>query len=334
MAATFLLEKLSIPGIHRPIQGTTTRRRIYILPTRHGLLFGGMLLAMLLGAVNYNNSMAYILTFLLGSLALVTMLHTYKNLAGLAISEGEPAAVFAGRVAAFPFIFDNRGGPARDAVMLARITEHRWWRVLKEHDRASATIGNVGADALTRIELPFKAGQRGRLRAGRIKIHTLFPLGLFRAWSYIDTERTCLVYPAPVGERVFPPFAHTQEAQSTQGGATGTSDFVGYRAYREGDSPRKIAWKVYAQEKGFLIKHFAGAGSDKLRFGWDEVAHLADTEARLSQLCLWIVEANVQRLQYGLTLPNVHIETDQGQQHFERCLAALALFRTDNSDGA
>ena len=69
------------------------RQRLYIFPTRHGLVYAVMLAVMLLGAINYTNNMAYMLTFMLGSLFMVCMLHTYRNLRGLivTVSEARPA---------------------------------------------------------------------------------------------------------------------------------------------------------------------------------------------------------------------------------------------------
>ena len=104
------------------------RQRIYILPTRHGLVYGLMLFAILLGAINYNNSMAYILTFLLGSLSLVTILHTYRNIVGLIIHGTKPEPVFAGDTAHFPLMLDNRNGHYRFAVSFVRNPKTRWWR--------------------------------------------------------------------------------------------------------------------------------------------------------------------------------------------------------------
>ena len=46
------------------------QRRVYILPSKMGIYFSAMMLVMLLGAVNYNNSLAYALTFLLASISL------------------------------------------------------------------------------------------------------------------------------------------------------------------------------------------------------------------------------------------------------------------------
>ena len=64
------------------------RSRIFILPTATGLLFAVVLLVMLLGAINYANNMGYMFTFLLGSMALVSILHSYRNLAQLQFAAG------------------------------------------------------------------------------------------------------------------------------------------------------------------------------------------------------------------------------------------------------
>ena len=77
------------------------QRRIFILPSAAGVTFAVTLLVMLLAAINYQNSMAYALTFLLGALFVVAILHTYRNLAGLQLSASNNSAVFSGEQAAF-----------------------------------------------------------------------------------------------------------------------------------------------------------------------------------------------------------------------------------------
>ena len=50
------------------------RRRIYLLSTRFGLFFGVLLLAMGLGALNYNNNPALLLMLLLAGAANTSLL--------------------------------------------------------------------------------------------------------------------------------------------------------------------------------------------------------------------------------------------------------------------
>lgn len=325
MSRTVVLEPFPF-SVDRTRTGSsnTSRQKIYIMPTRHGVLFGVMLFAMLLGAVNYNNSMAYILTFLLFSLLLVTVLHTYKNLAGLILNEAPPAAVFAGEIAHFPLILDNRNSVLRYALTFVKAPARKW-RLRSSTTTGQTTRCNVNAKQFNRVQLPVKTARRGVLRAGRITVSTSFPLGLFRAWSYVEMKQDCLVYPKPSGQDAFPPF-ELSESTGNQGKASGTDDFTGFRNYHAGDATKDIAWKIYAQQKGLFIKKFSGCDSNKLVLSWNDVAHLSDTEARLSQLCHWLIEAEAQSLLYGLEIPGQKIDTSQGDKHLHQCLACLARY--------
>ncbi|OQW93119.1 MAG: hypothetical protein BWK79_12810, partial [Beggiatoa sp. IS2] len=100
-----------------PIQQITVldRKHIYIVPTRQGLLFALILLVMLMGSINYNNSTGYLFTFLLTSMTMVSILHTHRNLLDLRLEAGKVAPVFVGERASFQLWLDNRGQPARHA---------------------------------------------------------------------------------------------------------------------------------------------------------------------------------------------------------------------------
>src|SRR3972149_1701370 len=71
------------------------QRRVYILPTRHGLTFALALVLMLIGSINYNLSLGYVLTFLLAGMGMVSILHTFRNLPHLYVSAGRGEPGFA-----------------------------------------------------------------------------------------------------------------------------------------------------------------------------------------------------------------------------------------------
>lgn len=309
-------------------RSSTARRRLYIFPTQYGLIYAVMLAVMLMGAVNYTNSMAYMLTFMLGSLFLVGMLHTYRNLRGLIISTGDARPVFAGETAEFPVVFDNRTGPRRTSLHV-----HPWPRGRKPRHFRSHGIEFTRIDPgqMYRDTLPVAAAARGRLQPGRLRIHSAWPLGLFRAWSYMDCRSVCIVYPRPAGATGLP--IPLEDASRDQTGTqAGTDDFTGFRPYRPGDSIRNIDWKVLAREQGLLVRKFRGTGARRLVIDWHQAAHLVDTEARLSQLALWIIEAERQGLRYGLSLPGTEIEADHGDAHRHRCLLRLAIYGLRDGD--
>lgn len=287
-------------------------RRVFILPTAAGMLFALTLTVMLLGAINYDNSLAHALTFLIGSLMLIAIVHTYRNLAGVKVNAAPAEPVFAGEIARFPLTLDNRGGRARQALALQR-------------RGGPAHQVDLDAGRLQSLELQVPATQRGLMTLGRTRITSTFPVGLFRAWSYFHAPQQCIVYPRPDGHLPLPlPSPHHAEDQTGQLG--GAEDFVGFRSYRPGDSIRSIAWKAVARGQEILVKRFSGSGSHQLALHWNDTRVLADTEARLGQLCRWVLDAERYGLRYSLTLPGLEIPLDGGPDHRHRCLEALAVF--------
>ncbi len=315
MAAAVILESI-------PAGGSTglDRRRVYIFLTRQGFMFALLLIVMLLGAVNYVNSMAYLMTFLLASLFMVCMLHTYRNLRGLVLSAGTAEPVFAGDSARLPLLFDNRGGGARSALRVFPAPRRRGAVPVAVLEFALA----AGTPEQHHLEVP--TTRRGRLAIGRLAVDTRFPLGLFRAWSYIDGGE-CLVYPRPAGSRSLPP-AREASSEHEAGRRPGTDDFAGYATYRAGDSIRRIDWRALAREQGLLVKRFSGNGSQRLVLDWALLPESMPVEARLSQLCRWVMEAERHGHEYALVLPGRPLPARSGAQHRHACLEALALFGT------
>ncbi len=313
-----------VPSAALPVRQSLDRRRVYIFLTRHGFMLGSMVFVILLGSINYDNALGYLLTFLLFGLLLVTMLHTYRNLAGIAYLGAEAKPVFAGEPAAFVLGFDNRGKAPRHSVGIAYspLRAGRWWRRRRTH---SAVLANIGADRLARVTLPLPSTRRGWLPLQRIRLTSTFPLGILRAWAYFTDPAVCLVYPRPQGSLPLP--VDGLAASSVMGGVHhGHDDFAGFRPYHAGDPIRAIAWKNLARADVLLVKRFTSGAAERIVLAWAHSAALADPEARLSQLTAWILEAERLGLHYGLELPGTQIPPATGAAHRHQCLKALALF--------
>ena len=287
------------------------RSRIFILPTATGLLFAIVLLVMLLGAINYANNMGYMFTFLLGSMALVSILHSYRNLAQLQFAAGRAEPVFAGERAAFDIHVGNPGGRPRYAVEL-------------ELPGETPVSVDVAGGQTARATLHRDAQQRGRLAPGRIRVSTRYPLGLFRAWAYVELDMNCMVYPRPGSARDMPPHAVYRPNRSGDKGR-GVDDFAGFRPYRPGDSPRHLFWKAAARDQALLVKQFGGDRADEIWLDWNDLPDLP-AEARLEQLCRWVIDADRQQVRYGLRLPGSEQPIDSGPGQRARCLEMLALY--------
>ena len=298
---------------HAPEPGVVflSQRRVYILPTRHGLTFGAAIVLMLIGSINYNLSLGYILTFLLAGLGIVSILHTFRNLAHLYVSAGRAASVFAGDSAKFELILENKSDFDRHSLDLLC--------------REATASCNAPAQEHCSVVLPQKAEKRGWLQLERVTIATRFPLGLMRAWSYVQPDMRALVYPRPDTAPLPLPYSDADTGDAVSAGA-GTDDFSGLRPYQTSDSPRHIAWKTSARSELLLTKLFAGRAASELWFEWEQLPANMHAEARLSRLARWVLLAEERGLRYGLKLPGVTVPLGEGFPHRERCLKELATY--------
>jgi uncharacterized protein (DUF58 family) len=288
-------------------------RRIFILPTRAGLGFAALLVVLWLGAVNYSNNLAYLLVFLLAGTGNAMLLHTFRNLAGLTVARAGVDPVFAGGVARFRVRLADDNGRRRMGLVLARADSETGAR-------------DVAPGSGEELALEVEAPGRGVLRPGRFAVATRFPGGLFRAWSWLQPQWTCVVYPRPEGGRVpDPPPAAGEEGGGGRSGS-GHDDFDGLRRYQAGDPPRHVAWRLVARGQEPQTKVFAGQAPSRLWLDWDTLGDMAP-EARLSRLCRWVLDAEHRGQVYGLRLPGVTIPPERGPDHRHRCLDALARFR-------
>jgi uncharacterized protein (DUF58 family) len=288
------------------------RRQLFMLPTRFGLLFALLLVVQLMAAINYGNGLAYALTFLLGSLAVVSMLYTHRNLFRLRLVAGPCAPVFAGDVAAFRIHLVNEAPTARFGVAL----------MLGKKEIARVDIAAHGDAG---VELPVPAVKRGYLMAPPVTVLTRFPLGLLYSWSRrVELGQSCLVYPRPADPTPLNASA-TETTEPARGARAGGDDFIGVREFQPGDSPRHVDWRAVARGEGWHTKQFGGGYQATAWLDWDTLEGL-DTEARLSVLTRWVLDAERDGLLYGLRLPGKTIAPANGEHHQHACLRALALF--------
>ena len=292
---------------------TLSRQRLYILPSGYGYFFGLTLFVLFLWSINYNNSMGFILTFLLAAIGLNAMWRCHENLNRLELHPGEAAPVFAGEQAHFVYRISNPSADGRYGIGLQ-------WQT------GEANFVDVPAQEHGTVSLALAAPRRGPLIPGRLRVSTGFPLGLFRAWTWQTFSRACLVYPKPAGTLPLPVLGEASHDGHTLASATsGRDDYAGLRAYVLGDSPRHVAWKASARGDALLVKQFAGQSVPKIWLDSQRLIALP-LEARLSQLCLWVLKAEQEGYDYGLRIPGAEFSPNHGLAHRNQCLRALAMF--------
>jgi uncharacterized protein (DUF58 family) len=300
-----------------------TQRNVYILPTRAGLAFALTLVLMLVASINYQLNLGYALTFLLAGAGLVSMHLTHNNLRGLTLHLRPAAPVFAGEAALMEVVFSN-SGRVRHALalrlsqpVLAEPTEANgasWaWTDVPAQGQASSHVGLVPP-------------QRGWHPVPTLVVETVFPFGLFRAWTLWRPAARVLAWPRPEHPAPALPLSGQQAGDEAHARAGRGSEMDGVRPWKRGDTMRQVVWKKVARSGEMVSRETAGSASRELWLDWHELSGVAGTEARLSRLTAWALAAEREGLDYGLRLPGRDIAPSQGEAHQRQVLQALATW--------
>jgi len=290
------------------------QRNVYILPTRAGLTFVATLMVMLLASINYQLNLGYALTFLLAGAGLVSMHLTHGNLRGLTLHLRPAQPVFAGEPATLEVVVHNPGNE-RYALGL-------------RFEAADADAGLVWCDAPRQgqasVHLSLVPARRGWQPVPTLMVETLFPFGLFRAWTIWRPAARVLAWPQPENPAPALPLGTAQhgDERASRRGEGGELD--GVRPWRRGDTMRQVVWKKVARSGELVSRETTGNAQRELWLDWAE-AHAAEPEQRLSRLAAWVLAAEHEGLDFGLRLPGRELPPGQGDTHRRAALDLLAL---------
>jgi uncharacterized protein (DUF58 family) len=296
------------PKRPEPLPVRIGRKRIYVLPTAFGLFVAALLGSMLLGGLNYNNNPALLFAFLLTAVANNSLVHAHLLLSGVRLKALHADPVFAGQPLRVRLRFEGEGARARPGLEVLGAGVHAVFELPANEEHEAV------------LEIP--THRRGWLDPGRLRLSTVRPLGLARAWSWLRPDARLLVYPALDPEA--PPLPEALgDGDSPRTRAHGEQPHH-LREYRVGDMPRQIAWKASARADRLLVREYEAAVARDVDLEWAATATLPH-EARIRRLARWVVEAERSGSRYSLVLPNQVLAAGRGAEHRHACLRALAL---------
>jgi len=305
---------------------TLTQRNIFIFPTPTGFAFGGLIALLILGGINYQSSLVYGVAFLLGSVFLVTILYTFRNLSGLRLELAGARPGFVGEDIEFsvrvvrPAVGKGggrRGQRGREGIQLGWPRGIMQWAELYDHEAAT-------------LRLYLTATRRGLFHPGRLLVETYYPLGLLRAWTWVDLGARALVYPRPLFEDLPRPGTGRRE-EGELIDPHGSEDFADIREYRTGDPVKHILWRSYARGGDLAVKRYASYLEPRLWLDLDAVH--GNLEERLSRLTGQALQASRLEREFGLRLAGTVFPPARGEAQLERVLRELALHALPRASG-
>ena len=298
-----------------------TRKLPLIYPTAGfaGLLF--VFGAMWYAASSQNNAAVYLLFFALAAVFLVSIPHTLVNLAGVTVTLESVQPAFVGQEVSLPLEITNDSRATRHGIELA----------VSGSDKERQRVDYIPAHKAARVTLRFPARQRGEHDVATLCLTSGYPLGFIRFLKRFASSQTYIVYPRPAGDVRLPSsFVLRRDGRRLTDLGEG-DDFAGVRPYVHGESQRHIDWRAVARGQSLMTKQFTAEAEGVVYLDFSAL-RCPDVEEKLSQLALWVIEAERAGRPYGLRLPGVEMPPAVGQTHFHQCMRALSLFEAKRAE--
>lgn len=277
-----------------------------------GYLF--MLMAMWYAGASQSNGAAFLLFFLLLGVVITSVPQAFANLRGLRAASGSIKPAFAGQEITLPVEVMNESRKAAHSVTVE----------LPGLGRDAQVVDEILPGSAAWVTLHIPVEKRGEHEIAGVQLSSTFPVGALKVRRGTPLGQKFLVYPRPAGDSQLPRSeavsAHRSEGPQLEG-----DDFAGVRSYVLGESQRHVDWKAVARGQPMMTKQFSSESEGTLHFDYSTLP-MRNVEARLSQLALWIIEAERARRRYSLRLPGNFIPESIGESHSHKCLRALALF--------
>ncbi len=298
------------------------KQKIYIIPTKFGMIYIVCIVVILLVGAAYANNLVNLLAFFMLSIAFIGMVQTHNNLKFVRVQLCHVDPGFAGTQIILHTVLENHANDPRFGID-SRIKELKL-----SHDYEN--ILPLPGHATLKLKGAYTVEKRGQYRLKRVKISTVYPLGLFYAWNWLPIDAGYFVYPKIDGVLPLPP-PKIELTESSRARSMGGDDFSGHRKYQGGDSSRHIDWKAYARGRPLMIKEFKEGAPHALLLDWHSLS-MADPEKKLSQLAMWIDLARQRQIPYALQLPGIFIPPSLGPHHDQVCLEKLAIYGIEGGE--
>jgi len=308
-------------------QHKLSSRNIFIFPTRFGFVYLISDVLLFLLGTNYQNNIILLLSYLLASLFVTVMMHSFYNFSQLTFSSKARQTCFAKQVINFPISITGNKEHFDINIQFAK----------PEYFVKEVQLSQV--DSNTReVLLPWHAKKRGVYELGRVKVFSEYSLGLFKTWSVLDFSHQVVVFPQPKRLADNQQFSVVNKVNSEENdiyvqAEVEGDDYSELKDYVLGESQSRVAWKQLARGQGKLSKHYQSQ-QEQGSLLWLRYSQMPsiDQEEKLEFLCFLILEYTKNKQEFGLIIDlptssnseETKIEQNSGVQHQENCLIALA----------
>ncbi len=288
----------------------TSSSRTYIIPTGLGLILGLSIFLAFIIAVTFGHPFSYFITFFSIAIIVVCAFHTNYSIARLKTFYFKDEFIECGRECEISFEVSTK--EIRNAKS-----------VFTRVDGSKKLKQSIVSKTSSRLRAIVYRDGCGVFKTPRVRIHTTYPLGLFRAWKYVEVKNNLIVYPKRIsGHESYSDTSIIQNSDAIfKQNLETKEEFLDHRRFRETDSWKHIDWKAYARGKGLLTKNFSGNES---------VVVTLEVRSSSSLEFLGLVTEELFR-NYELSKDTIFVLDDEvisrgsNKLHLHKCLRVLSL---------
>ena len=288
-------------------------------PTREG--WWCLLAAIGVGfaAVSTANNLLYLLEAMLLGLVVVSGLLSEMSVRGLRLALRVPDEIFAGRPALFAVVVVN--GKRRLPSYSLALSAPGHGEIARYLPRLYA-----GEERLVAWETTFPS--RGRARLPALRVTTRFPFGLFAKGAPVALDAEMIVYPAlrPLPAELWRRTQGTVFASPRRAGRG--HGLRNLRAYRAGDDPRLIHWRLSAKRRALIVRELEEETTldTRLVLTGRGACEIERREGKLSEAAALARALLRAGAAVALVGPGIDVPDGRGRGHERRVLTALALY--------
>ncbi len=306
-------------------------------PTRSGRWILGLALAVGFAAMNTGNNLLFFGWGLVLSSIVVSGLLSESTLRAASVTPLPAGELRAARPMTLPIQLSN---PRRVPAFGVGVSF-----VLLDPEGTELRTGTTfelrlspGAQRSTAV--PWTPRRRGAHQVVTLRIATAAPFGFFAKERIIDAVRlpagfrTVVVLPERVDTRALGRTLWARLGETPAGQAGVGDEFFSLRPWRDGDDPRRIAWRRVASTGRRVVREHEATRSRELmvavRIGPGAVA--ADVEDAIATAASLVEDLLADGHSVGVSVPGARVLAGQSHRQRLACLQCLAIWQPGRSD--
>lgn len=284
-------------------------RKYHVKITRSGFIYILVTIFLSVAAINTGNNLLYLISSLMLALMTLSGITSFLNLLFIDISFSKPNEIFAEMPARFNLTIEKRLGTSF---------------FLRFESLFGSTLVSL-AKGSARYSIWLKFPERGRVRLDNLKMHSGFPLGLFRRYKRYPVTMEIIIYPKPLPCLFLAPSdgrTGNERKSDLLSGELG-DEIKELRDFRDSDPLKWVEWKATARRGRVMVRDFYHLEGDTLIL---DLSRKTETwERKISEACFLVQEGYRRKLSVALKLPDMEIKPGNDETHRKNLMEALSL---------